>query len=380
MIIVNVTNLVNHHQIPLADELYRQIGHNYFYIATTAMPDSLIKGGYNSDIIRPYIIKSYENDESMSKARNLIDNADVVIAGDAPSEWFLKRKKANMITFHYSERWLKVTTWKNFAPKNLFRVWKNYFQFRKKHTYMLCASAFTKIDVYNYCCFPNKCFKWGYFTKVETSKLKISIKNSSIIENTPIMWCSRFISWKHPELPIQLAVRLKDKGYHFKLDMYGSGEELDNTIQLAKDHNVEDVVTFKGNLPNNEILDEMRNHKIFLFTSDHNEGWGAVANEAMSNGCVVVGSDQIGSIPFLIKDGVNGLIFKSEDINSLVEKVSYLLNNKSELNKMSDNAMRTLFEEWSPEIAAKRLLTLIEYIQNDKLLLYNEMSGPASWA
>ncbi len=34
---------------------------------------------------------------------------------------------------------------------------------------------------------------------------------------------------------------------------------------------------------------------------------GAVANEAMANGCVVVGSHEIGSIPYLIQDLSNGL-------------------------------------------------------------------------
>ena len=54
-------------------------------------------------------------------------------------------------------------------------------------------------------------------------------------------------------------------------------------------------------MPNAKILQEMRKHEIFLFTSDRNEGWGAVSNESMSNGCMLVGSDGIGSIPFLVK-------------------------------------------------------------------------------
>ena len=42
------------------------------------------------------------------------------------------------------------------------------------------------------------------------------------------------------------------------IDMFGSGEELEATKNLAKKMNVEDVVSFYGNKPNDEILAEMR--------------------------------------------------------------------------------------------------------------------------
>ena len=36
----------------------------------------------------------------------------------------------------------------------------------------------------------------------------------------------------------------------------------------------------------------------------------------MSNGCILVGSDGIGSIPFLVEDGVSGITFKSANTDS----------------------------------------------------------------
>ena len=159
--------------------------------------------------------------------------------------------------------------------------------------------------------------------------------------------------------------------------MYGSGEEFDNTVRLAKKFDVEDVVKFCGNRPNDEILSEMQKHDIFLFTSHKKEGWGAVLNEAMSNGCAVVGSDKIGSVPFLIEDGVNGLIFKSENIDSLEAKVVELLDNPIRRNSLSYNARKTMREIWSPENAAKQFLLLVEGLtNNDESLI--PTSGPAS--
>lgn len=380
MTLTFVTNLVHHHQLPVADEFYKILGDDYHYIATEKLPDWLIKGGYDPTLDRPYIIRSYGGVEPMSKARKLIDESDVVIIGSAPNEWVYKRKCENKITFHYSERWLKkISVW-TFSPKALFTTWKNHFQFRNGNLFMLCASAFTASDVHKYGCYPHRCFKWGYMTAVEKFELEAPKQDASSSEITSLMWCSRFLSWKHPELPVQLAARLKAKGYKFILDMFGSGEKLEETKTLAKKLDVLDVVNFCGNRPNAEILQEMRKHKIFLFTSDRNEGWGAVANESMSNGCVLVGSSEIGSVPYLVKDGVNGCIFKSKKIDSLEEKVQRLLDNPERLESMRKESLRIMQEVWSPANAARQFLELVDYIQNGKLSEYKQIEGPASWA
>lgn len=133
---------------------------------------------------------------------------------------------------------------------------------------------------------------------------------------------------------------------------------------MAEKLGVVDVVSFKGNMPNDEILCAMRQHDIFLFTSDKNEGWGAVANEAMSNGCAIVGSDAIGSIPFLVKDGENGYTFKSRNLDSLCEKVEDLLDNPTKRKQFAINAYRTMCDVWSPKNAAKNFLQLVTDIQN----------------
>lgn len=242
---------------------------------------------------------------------------------------------------------------------------------------MLCASAFTASDVAKVFAYPDKCFKWGYFTKVEEFDIEKKLIEKRD-EKVRIMWCARFIAWKHPELAVILAKRLKDSGYSFVIDMFGSGKELENTKQLAKQLGVEDVVEFRGNVQNAEILQEMRKHDIFLFTSDRNEGWGAVLNEAMSNGCAVVASNEIGSVPFLVKDGENGLIFKSKSADSLYKSVKYLIDNPQEREIISLKAYETMQNVWSPANAAQRLLQLMNGLLNGQNIEFAD--GPCSKA
>lgn len=160
--------------------------------------------------------------------------------------------------------------------------------------------------------------------------------------------------------------------------MYGDGVELEKTKALARTLQVDDVVTFKAGMPNAEILREMSKHSVFLFTSDKREGWGAVANESMANGCILIASDEIGSAPFLINDGHNGFLFKSRSVDSLTEKVEWVLQHPERLGQMRQNAQQTMFEIWSPKHAAENLLRLIDDIENNKP--YSVMEGPASIA
>ena len=228
--------------------------------------------------------------------------------------------------------------------------------------------------------YKDRHFKWGYFTKVEeyfvVEAPNLGVSTSEI--TTHIMWCSRFLRLKHPELPVRMALKLKEQGYNFMLDMYGSGEEEEATKQLAKTLGVEDVVKFHGALPNEEILEAMRQHEIFLFTSDRYEGWGAVANEAMANGCVLVASNAIGSTPYLIIEGKNGFSFKSEDVDSLTDCVKSLLDNPTDMYRMQQDARNTMVTVWSPQKAAEALLTLINDLQNDREC--SILNGPCSRA
>ena len=380
MKLIFLSNYINHHQVPLSDELFRYFGEDYKFIATIPMHEWRRKLGYEDYSDKPYVLSSYESASKYNEAVRLINAADVVIIGSAPDSFIEKRLQENKLTFRYAERYFKNRPWYFPDPRVFINFYKNHFRYRNKNLYMLAASAYTVNDVYHMHCYKDKVYKWGYFTRVDNLALEASQKlDASSAESAPhLMWCARFLRWKHPELPVLLAARLKSKGYQFTIDMYGSGEEFENIKKLATQLQVNDVVAFCGNQPNEQILQQMRTHDIFLFTSDRNEGWGAVLNESMSNGCAVVASNRIGAAPLLINDGINGLLFKSENLVSLEEKVSYLLDHPKERIEMAKNAVMTMRNEWSPKIAAQRFMYLVEQLLHGSDSEFKE--GPCSKA
>ena len=104
----------------------------------------------------------------------------------------------------------------------------------------------------------------------------------------------------------------------------------------------------------------MNKAEVFLFTSDYGEGWGAVLNEAMDSGCVVVASHAAGSVPYLIKDGENGFVYPSGNGERLVETLKNILDGKADVKKMSRSARETLSSEWNAERATDKLLSFCE--------------------
>lgn len=375
---VFITNLINHHQIPVADELYKIYGDDYIYIALEPLPDWLSANGY-AYIDRPYVLKVYEGVYSQNYINNIINNADVVMIGAAPKNLVKQRQEQNKITFHYSERWFKDGYYHLLSP----RLWKirynDYVKYRNKRSYMLCASAFTAPDTRKMFCFPKKCFKWGYFTYVPELDIKKILEAQKSASRLKILWIARFLILKHPELPVKLARMLKDRGIDFELNMYGNGVLFDDISAMINELDVSDKVNLCGNLPNEKMLYVMREHHILLFTSDRNEGWGAVVGEAMSNGCAVIGSDSVGSVPFLITDGVNGLEFHCNDLKDLYNKVISLYDNESLRANLIINAYESMKKYWSPKNAAESIVNLIAYIKSGDVSLIPH-SGPCSIA
>ena len=376
MKVIIISNALTPHQQPLCDAFEAMPNVDISFYEAENIDKSSLPIGWRLLDSKNYIVDYNSLFGNLDYYKQKIIEADAVILGSAPFSLVEERVASNLVTFIYSERVYRNLKSKLKWP---YHVWKFNKNYNRNSLYLLCASAFTYSDFLKMGVFKNKAFKWGYFTNIdEKYELEASKQDASSSEITPLMWCARYLSLKHPELPVKLAAKLKKDGYNFILDMFGSGVELENTKRLAKELGVEDCVHFCGTCPNEEIIKEMRSHKIFLFTSDYNEGWGAVANEAMSNGCTLVASDAIGSIPYLVQDGVNGLIFKSCNLESLYKKVSFLLDNEEARFNMSNKALRTMKALWSPKNAANAFIQLVIDLTSDNKISIQK--GPCSIA
>jgi len=351
------SNFLNHHQIPFCNEMFAALGENFKFIATEKMTDERLNLGWGVGTEYPYALRSYESKEQFDKCMELGEKSDFVIIGNAPDLFVLKRINENKLTFRYSERLFKRGFWRIADPRLFRGMYRMHTRFRNKNVYMLCASAYAAYDCARIFAYKNKMFKWGYFPEVKPH-LWDELFQKKANDIVKILWAGRLIDWKHTEDAIRVAKRLKSDGYVFELDIIGTGELKDHLESLAADLGLGDCVRFLGSMAPENVRAHMEKANIYLFTSDQQEGWGAVLNESMNSGCAVVASHAIGSVPFLVKPMENGLAYRSGDIDDLYEKTKYLLDHPEEATRMGKNALQSMEVDWSPKRAATNLIEL----------------------
>lgn len=362
--LVFVSNYFNHHQKALAEEFVKIYGKDYVFIAMTPFNQVRLAIGYKDMNQAPFVLRAYESPKAEQEARNLINDSDCVIVGGMPVSIVSSRLALGKITFMQSERFFKGPLWKDLVRfVKYFRYSGGRAQARdpKAKFYLLCASAFAAWD-YNTCgLFRKKAYRWGYFPEVKSYDDIDGLIAKK--EKNSILWAGRFLDLKHPDFAVRLAENLKAQGKTFRLKIIGSGEMHEDLARMISAKNLNNCVELTGALPVDEVRAEMEKAQIFLFTSDRGEGWGVVANEAMNSGCALAAADRIGSVPYLVKDGKNGLIFRDRNLDSLTEKVSALLDDTAKTAQLSRNAYETVTGEWSADTAAKRFVELSERLR-----------------
>ncbi len=374
MKIVFVSNYYNHHQAALCRAL-DQLAEEFYFIATSEMRRDRRELGYGQWEIPGFVRSSYTAEADRAECQKLIDRADVIIFGSAPAGMIRSAVKAGKLILLYRERPLKQQTlsvrqWMHFLKTRL--TWGS-----KKNVYLLSAGGYAAGDYLKRGCFVGRTYKWGYFPETQYAP------NGEIAagkDSTAILWVGRFLDWKHPEYALEVARRLKAEGYAFILNMIGTGP-MDNRLrELLAAWELEDCVHLLGSMKPEDVRGFMEKSGIFLFTSDRQEGWGAVLNEAMNSGCAVVASHAIGSVPYLVNDGNKGLVFRSGDVDDLFEKAKYLLDHPERAQQMGVAAYKTITELWKAETAAVRLYELAQRILAGENAPDLYESGPVSRA
>ena len=386
MKLVFISNYISHHQKPFCDAMKQKIGKNFIFMETMPMEKERLDMGWEP-IRENYVFRTYESNESEKKAKKIAVDAEIVILGSASDNYIIPRLKTKKLTFKYAERFYKTGLTLRNLPHAAAGAWLHHGRFQRYPLYMLCASAYTPVDAAIFHNYIGRTYKWGYFPEVKRydvaelmekkqAAASVGVEHSRI----SILWAGRLIGWKHPEAAVQLAASLKEKGYSFRMSMIGNGEMEMQLHDMIREKGLEDCVEMLGAMPPEEVRRHMEKADIYLFTSDFNEGWGAVLNESMNSGCAVVASHAIGSVPFLIKNGENGLIYENGNQLDLEKQVLRLLEDGAFRKKIAENAYETMINLWNAETAAERFLTLTEKLLKNENTDSLFLDGPCSKA
>ncbi|MBW2976261.1 glycosyltransferase family 4 protein [Candidatus Woesearchaeota archaeon] len=141
-----------------------------------------------------------------------------------------------------------------------------------------------------------------------------------------------------------------------KLLIIGTGPYKKVLKEKAKTLGVESYIQYLGSLPKSDVARHYNFCDIFILPSISSkigtEALGLSLIEAMSSGCAVIGTNS-GGIPYIIKDGYNGLLVREKDHNDLSNAIITLLKDRKKSKNLGRNAAKFARQNYSWKIIAK---------------------------
>jgi glycosyltransferase involved in cell wall biosynthesis len=164
--------------------------------------------------------------------------------------------------------------------------------------------------------------------------------------NEYIIFVGRLSYPKDPETLLSAFEMVHKVHPKVNLCFVGEGKLRSRLENFSRKHNLSESVEFKGKISHNETLNLISNSSIFVISSLE-EGLPNVLVEAMACGKPVIASN-VGGIPELIVNNVNGILVPSQSVESMAKSIEQLLSNSQLQMKMGQAALRSVKDySWS---------------------------------
>jgi len=123
---------------------------------------------------------------------------------------------------------------------------------------------------------------------------------------------------------------------------------------------LDDVVNYIGEIKEEKDKFELlKNTDIFVFPS-WNEGQPLVILEAMSCGCPVISTKDVGVIDETVIDGINGLLVEKRNIRQLADAIIKLIQDRRLRMKMGEESKKRFYELYTLEKHIKKFKEILK--------------------
>lgn len=180
-------------------------------------------------------------------------------------------------------------------------------------------------------------YPFGYFrSHAQIADNFPSIKMGEKIE---VIFVGQIVHRKGIDLLIEAINPLYNRYANLVLTIIGSGEMKHAFVEQVRSLGLSGRIDFEDAISPREIPRRVAAADLLVLPSRW-DGWGVVVNEAFAVGVPVVVSDRCGTAD-LIENGVNGFVFRSEDVSDLRACLETFLERRTDWPRMKAAAALT---------------------------------------
>lgn len=261
----------------------------------------------------------------------------------------------------------------NNALKNLLRT--SFFKFLNKVVNKFLYVGTLNKQFYKHYSIPEKKLVFcpytvdnEYFQQIKRNDTRIAQMRQqlNLSEGRPIiLFASRMIARKNQADLLQAYIKLSKNGEEpFPyLIFIGDGEP-----KQALEHNAKQTgwssIKFLGYKNQSELPLFYTMADVFVLPSER-ENWGLVINEAMSAGCAIIVSHEIGGGVDLVKNDVNGFIFPTGDIQALSLALQHTSQDMQKCLQMGQESIR-IIGQWGIKQTASGVEQACQQVVNNE--------------
>ncbi len=140
-----------------------------------------------------------------------------------------------------------------------------------------------------------------------------------------------------------------------QVSMGGNGRDIERLQQLMIEKKLTNTVSLLSWVHKEQKMSLLQTTDIFVLPS-YKEGYPNALLEAMASGIPSIASN-VGGVPDIITDGVNGCLITPKNSQMLAEKIKYLVENEAIRMEMSKKAKSTVLQN-------NQLQTAVEILKN----------------
>jgi len=163
---------------------------------------------------------------------------------------------------------------------------------------------------------------------------------------------------KGHHIAVEILSKLADQNKNLKLLIVGGGEYCDRLIKLINKYQLGDRIIITGYVAHEIIKSYYQAADIYLMPTLRDEGLPFALIEAMSTGLPIIAS-RIGGIPSVLQDGINALLIQPNNINEIVSKLKWLLNDRSLSNRLGSRARQMAVQELNSDKMVEKTMAII---------------------